>query len=123
MFFENNSASRFKKERSGRPPHSNTKSTHKSGIPSFVPIHTASASKQLARVFEVFIQTLAMKEKIYNPAGTNKTSPAEGMAAVNTFNPEEMEDKARGSLPKNFETDESREQEDDTHPIEKHRDE
>ena len=63
-----------------------------------------------------------MKEKIYNPASTNETAPAEGMAAVNTFNSEEIEDTNSGRLPKNFETDESREQEDDTKPIEKHKD-
>lgn len=61
-----------------------------------------------------------MKEKIYNPAGTNNSSPAEGMAAVNTFNPQEL-DEARqtGSkpIPKNFERDdEKREQTDDTAP-------
>lgn len=64
-----------------------------------------------------------MKEKIFNPAGTNETSPAKGMAAVNTFNPEEIEDKNAAKLPKNFEDDGSREQVDDTHPVEKHRDE
>jgi hypothetical protein len=64
-----------------------------------------------------------MKEKIYNPASTNETSPAEGMAAVNTFNTEEIEDVNEGRIPKNFETDGSREQEDDTHPIEKQGDE
>jgi hypothetical protein len=51
---------------------------------------------------------MAMKEKIYNPASTNETSPAKGMAAVNTFNSEEIEDQ-------------SRDQQDDTTPIEKHR--
>lgn len=30
-----------------------------------------------------------MKEKIYEPARHNETSPAEGMAAVNTHMPEE----------------------------------
>jgi len=30
-----------------------------------------------------------MKEKIYEPARHNEESPAEGMAAVNTFTPEE----------------------------------
>ena len=30
-----------------------------------------------------------MKHKIYEPARHNEESPAEGMAAVNTFNPEE----------------------------------
>jgi len=62
-----------------------------------------------------------MKEKIYNPASTNETSPAKGMAAVNTFNSEEIEDNNTVQMPKNFEEDGSREQEDDTHPIEKHR--
>ncbi len=32
-----------------------------------------------------------MKEKQYDPAGHNEESPAEGMAAVNTHNPEEKE--------------------------------
>ena len=31
-----------------------------------------------------------MKEKIYEPARHNETSPAEGMAAVNTHTPEEQ---------------------------------
>ena len=43
------------------------------------------------------------------------------MAAVNTFNSEEIEDNNTVQMPKNFEEDGSREQEDDTHPIEKHR--
>ena len=30
-----------------------------------------------------------MKHKIFEPARHNEESPAEGMAAVNTFNPEE----------------------------------
>ena len=30
-----------------------------------------------------------MKRKIFEPARHNEESPAEGMAAVNTFNPEE----------------------------------
>jgi hypothetical protein len=30
-----------------------------------------------------------MKEKIFEPARHNEESPAKGMAAVNTFNPEE----------------------------------
>jgi hypothetical protein len=64
---------------------------------------------------------MAMKEKIYNPASTNETSPAKGMAAVNTFNSEEIEDTSEGSIPKNFESDQSRDQQDDTTPIEKHR--
>ena len=32
-----------------------------------------------------------MKEKQYDPAGSNEKSPIEGMAAVNTFNPDETE--------------------------------
>jgi hypothetical protein len=32
-----------------------------------------------------------MKEKQYDPAGSNEKSPVEGMAAVNTFNPDETE--------------------------------
>lgn len=32
-----------------------------------------------------------MKEKQYDPARHNEESPAEGMAAVNTHNPEEKE--------------------------------
>ena len=31
-----------------------------------------------------------MKQKIFEPARHNEESPAPGMAAVNTFNPEEM---------------------------------
>ncbi len=30
-----------------------------------------------------------MKEKQYDPAGKNEESPAEGMASVNSFNPDE----------------------------------
>jgi len=33
-----------------------------------------------------------MKDKIYEPARHNETSPAPGMAAVNTFSPEETDD-------------------------------
>ena len=62
-----------------------------------------------------------MKEKIYNPGSTNETSPAEGMAAVNTFNSEEIEDTNEGKMPMNFENDQRRGQEDDTKPVEKHR--
>lgn len=62
-----------------------------------------------------------MKNKIYNPASTNQTSPAEGMAAVNTFNSEETEGKSREQeegIPTNFERTETREQHDDTEPVE-----
>jgi hypothetical protein len=64
-----------------------------------------------------------MKEKIFNPASTNETSPAEGMAAVNTFNSEENEDTqtSGNSIPKNFDREETREQHDDTGPVEKER--
>jgi hypothetical protein len=64
-----------------------------------------------------------MKEKIFNPASTNETSPAEGMAAVNTFNSEEIEDTQTGDngIPKNFDREEGREQHDDTEPIERKR--
>ena len=58
-----------------------------------------------------------MKEKIYNPASTNEQSPAEGMAAVNTFNPEDVEDingQEHEPIPKNFEREERRDQRDDT---------
>ncbi|HEU0109629.1 MAG TPA: hypothetical protein VFQ73_02080 [Flavisolibacter sp.] len=56
-----------------------------------------------------------MKEKQYNPAGTNDKAPAEGMAAVNTFNPEEIEETSSSSIPKNFERNEvDRSQHDDT---------
>ncbi len=58
-----------------------------------------------------------MKEKIYNPGSTNETAPAKGMAAVNTFNSEEMEDNQ--GIPKNFEIEQRRGQEDDTHPVKK----
>ena len=60
-----------------------------------------------------------MKDKIFNPASTNSTAPAEGMASVNTFNPEEIDDKnqAADSIPKNFEKSEDRAQHDDTTPI------
>jgi len=58
-----------------------------------------------------------VKEKIYNPASTNETAPADGMAAVNTFNSEEVEEvgnQKEKAIPKNFERDHKREQEDDT---------
>jgi hypothetical protein len=58
-----------------------------------------------------------MKEKIYNPASTNEQSPAEGMGAVNTFNPEEVEDMnghEHEPIPKNFEREERRGQRDNT---------
>jgi hypothetical protein len=32
-----------------------------------------------------------MKDKIYNPASTTGEAPAEGMAAVNTWNSEELD--------------------------------
>ena len=34
-----------------------------------------------------------MKEKQYDPSRHNEESPAEGLASVNTHNPEEKEDK------------------------------
>ncbi|MGE5519873.1 MAG: hypothetical protein ACM3VS_08115 [Candidatus Dadabacteria bacterium] len=54
-----------------------------------------------------------MKEKIYNPASTNNTSPSPGMAAVNTFNSEEMDTAEentdeRRSEPKHIENEETR---------------
>jgi len=58
-----------------------------------------------------------MKEKIYNPASTNEQSPAEGMGAVNSFNPEEVEDMKRHEhepIPRNFEREDRRGQRDDT---------
>ena len=60
-----------------------------------------------------------MKEKIFNPASTNSSSPSEGMASVHTFNPEEMDQRepAADGIPKNFEKKEERAQQDDTTPI------
>ena len=58
-----------------------------------------------------------MKDKIYNPASTNQQAPADGMAAVNTFNSEETDDKAEAGVPRNFERSEKTEQKDDTRPI------
>jgi hypothetical protein len=58
-----------------------------------------------------------MKEQIYNPASTNEQSPAEGMGAVNSFNPEEVEDMKEHEhepIPKNFEREDRRGQRDDT---------
>ena len=58
-----------------------------------------------------------MKEKIYNPASTNEQSPAEGMGAVNSFNPEEVEDMKEHEhepIPRNFEREDRRGQRDDT---------
>jgi hypothetical protein len=56
-----------------------------------------------------------MKEKIYNPASTNEQAPAEGMAAVNTFNSEELDDQINPGepVPKNFEREQDRRQHDD----------
>ena len=39
--------------------------------------------------WHLFFTTDIMKEKIYEPARHNETSPADGMAAVNTHTPEE----------------------------------
>jgi hypothetical protein len=58
-----------------------------------------------------------MKEKIYNPGSTNEQSPAEGMGAVNSFNPEEVEDMKgheHEPIPRNFEREDRRGQRDDT---------
>jgi hypothetical protein len=65
--------------------------------------------------FLQFLETSVMKEKIYNPASTNETAPAAGMAAVNTFNSEEIDDdrNTAESIPKNFEKDTDRRQHDD----------
>jgi hypothetical protein len=63
-----------------------------------------------------------MKEKIFNPASTNDSSPAEGMAAVNTFDSEEIDDNGASGeqgMPKNFERDQKKEQRDDTHSANK----
>ena len=56
-----------------------------------------------------------MKEKIYNPASTNEPAPAAGMAAVNTFNSEELDEQINSgeTVPKNFEREEDRQQHDD----------
>jgi len=43
---------------------------------------------RMAWTFYFFLKK-TMKEKIYEPARHNEESPAEGMAAVNTFTPEE----------------------------------
>ncbi|MGZ3838665.1 MAG: hypothetical protein ACXVMS_08635 [Flavisolibacter sp.] len=63
-----------------------------------------------------------MKEKIYNPASTNETAPAEGMAAVNTFNNEELDEQQQSNkaTPKIFDREEQeRGQTDDTAPLPK----
>jgi hypothetical protein len=63
-----------------------------------------------------------MKEKIYNPASTNETAPAKGMAAVNTYNSEEIDEQQEETgdkgIPKIFDRKEDeRGQTDDTVPI------
>ena len=68
------------------------------------------------------VNEAVMKEKIYNPASTNNTAPAKGMAAVNTFNSEEMDEQQEetgdNGVPKIFDRDEDeRGQTDDTVPI------
>ncbi len=58
-----------------------------------------------------------LKDKIYNPGSSNEQSPAEGMGAVNSFNPEEVEDmkgQEHAPIPKNFEREDRRTQSDDT---------
>ncbi len=40
------------------------------------------------------------KDKIYDPAGLNTSAPAPGMAAVNTFNSEEVEEPKESNKPK-----------------------
>ena len=63
-----------------------------------------------------------MKEKIYNPASTNETAPDKGMAAVNTFNSEEIDEQQKetgdNGIPKNFDRrEDERGQTDDTVPV------
>jgi hypothetical protein len=54
------------------------------------------------------MKSLIMKEKIFNPASTDDHAPEKGMAAVNTWNSEEIDntESEKGSEPKNFEREE-----------------
>ena len=49
-----------------------------------------------------------MKDKLFNPASTNTEAPEKGMASVNTWNSEEIDntESEKGGEPKNFEREE-----------------
>lgn len=49
-----------------------------------------------------------MKEKVFNPASTNNEAPEKGIASVNTWNSEEIDntESEKGAEPKNFEREE-----------------
>ncbi len=49
-----------------------------------------------------------MKDKQYDPAGSNEQSPAEGMASVNTHSPEEEIDLSTNRLPEEEEREKSK---------------
>lgn len=57
-----------------------------------------------------------MKDKLFNPASTNSEAPEKGMAAVNTWNSEEIDNtkSEKSGEPKNFEREDLRGEDEET---------
>jgi len=68
----------------------------------------------MAQDFVLLGETMCMKEKAWDPARHNEQSPAPGMAAVNTHNPEEETPIEDIYNPENAQQEESRQHEGST---------